>query len=372
MPTSCLTPTLSAQPDECPRPILRRANRVYAHNRGAADRLIAQRSAFAAGGRQDRFFWRAMNECFAYHFLHNLHYRSLCQQREIYPGDIRSYADLEKIPYISEADSLGSLLPSGDGTAVQLHLFGRDVQGNELSIPLEARSMRRIRRAALNIGHAYGLQSREKVNYIVLTDSQAHERGVGHVWYRSLLTQLTRTRRLFYTGSQADGFGAIIRECASSGHPMRIIGHLEKLAAIAESAQQASEDLGQLPPRSRVFAISPWYCPDKAVINERIAEYFGLPKTSIIAISTIPMQVLPYASCEAGRMHLPAYARAIVRHPQTLEPLSAGQTGRLQFLSPCLTSCSALAILSNYLGRLEFDCPCGRRVPAIAVEGYYV
>ena len=114
-----------ADSGEClARSAFRRAKRVYAKHKGASDRLLAQRSAFSAGSRQNDFFTRAVLECFACHFLHNPAYRRLCLHQNIRPGDIRKYADLGCLPYITvkaENGHLQNILTTAAASSVKLY-----------------------------------------------------------------------------------------------------------------------------------------------------------------------------------------------------------------------------------------------------------
>lgn len=78
-----------------------------------------------------------------------------------------------------------------------------------------------------------------------------------------------------------------------------------------------------------------------------------------------------FMECEYGRLHVPAYAEAIVRDPLTLQPLSRGQVGVIQVLSELPASYPGHSLLTEDIGAIlgEDDCPCGRLGRTLRVDG---
>ncbi|MBK9614883.1 MAG: acyl-protein synthetase [Uliginosibacterium sp.] len=78
-----------------------------------------------------------------------------------------------------------------------------------------------------------------------------------------------------------------------------------------------------------------------------------------------------FMECEHGRLHVPAYAEAIVRNPLTLRPLPLGESGVIQVLSELPASYPGHSLLTEDVGAIlgEDDCPCGRLGRSLCVEG---
>ncbi|WP_018606562.1 hypothetical protein [Uliginosibacterium gangwonense] len=78
-----------------------------------------------------------------------------------------------------------------------------------------------------------------------------------------------------------------------------------------------------------------------------------------------------FMECEHGRLHVPAYAEAIVRDPLTLHPLPQGQVGIIQVLSELPGSYPGHSLLTEDIGAIlgEDDCPCGRLGRTLRVDG---
>ena len=361
---------LEADSGEClARSAFRRAKRVYVKHKGASDRLLAQRSAFSAGSRQNDFFTRAVLECFACHFLHNPAYRRLCLHQSILPGDIRKYADLGCLPYITvkaENGHLQNILTTAAASSIKLYCRQNAADGQAADIPLDARSLRRLRRAADNMGRAYRLYSRENVNYLFLTPSAGSQPDAWGIWEQVQLTQLTKIRHIHTGSAFADGCAQVLERFRAEGSAWRIAGSPEQIIRLAESAPQLDAEC-LAARRSYAFACTSWE-EYGSLPRREIAQALGIPSSNVRAVCTAPLQLLPFCGCEAGKLHVPVYARIIVRDPQTLQPQIPSRSGLLQFLSPCLSGCASFSVLTEYKGHLETDCPCGRRAPVLIVE----
>ena len=352
---------------DCPdRALIRRVNRVYAKNKGAADRLLAQRSAFADGSRQDDFFRRAMSESCAFHFLRNPAFRQSCLQQGFHPGDLSKYADLSRLPFISEdSGNLTEYLTSVSRTAVQINFVTPGSQSGQIPIPLDARSLRRLRRAAENMGRSYRLHSRENTNYLFLISPGQTPDDPSFTLYRSFFTQLTKIKSLSYSDAEDDSCRQIISRYIGEGSALRLFASAKQILQIYRHLPHTSG--WKAAGRSYAFIKSD-LSASKRLPRQEIAELAGIPVANVRAVCSLPLQILPYWECEAGRLHVPVCTRVIVRSPDTLQPQEPKQTGLLQFISPLLSSCACLSLLTKYTGHIETECPCGRRGQVIIVE----
>jgi hypothetical protein len=87
-----------------------------------------------------------------------------------------------------------------------------------------------------------------------------------------------------------------------------------------------------------------------------------------------------FVACEAGRLHVPAFAEVIVRRPEDWSEAAVGEEGVIEVLSCLPHSYPGHALLTEDLGAVlgVDDCPCGRlgrtfrvvgRVPQAEVRG---
>ncbi len=379
------TPAVLLEPTRrsCPRSAMRRANRVFAKHKGATDRLIAQRSAFATGSRQDEFFWRAMNENFAWHFLHCEPYRQRCLQVGITPGDIRSYADIWNIPYIFVTVFKRNTLITGDPAKIKISLTSSGTGGEKSANYLDARSLRRVRRLVHNICYDYKMTSREVTNYLCFTYDPHIAKDLGTAFSDELLTQLTRVGRVHYAiRPDADGEWQLdaeacyraLEEFEREGSAFRILGFPAHTWEVLQGYVRKYKRTFHFPPRSFVLTGGGWKTlGDKEIPKElfrrEVARILGIPVTHIRDLYGMVEHGVPYIECEAGRMHVPVTSRVAVRDPGTMQIMPHGSTGIFHFLTPYLSSFPALSLLTTDVGHLEYGCPCGRRAPVIVLEG---
>lgn len=104
----------------------------------------------------------------------------------------------------------------------------------------------------------------------------------------------------------------------------------------------------------------------KAALHERLSldavhDYYGMAEQ----VGSIFME------CKHGRLHVPAYAEAIVRDPLTLLPQPVGQPGVIQVLSELPLSYPGHSLLTEDIGAWlgDDDCPCGRPGRTFRVDG---
>ncbi len=363
--------------------ILRRARRVLARNRGATDRLIAQRAAYAAGPRQDGFFLEAMNENFAHHFLGCPLYRARCLQVGILPGDIRRVEDLPRIPHLFVTVFKRNTLLTGSPEKIRLTLTSSGTGGERSAIHLDARSLRRIRRIVHNIYRDLKMTSREVTNYLCFTYDPTVAKDLGTAFSDELLTRLTRVGQVHYA-IRPDGQGGwhLDREACfealerfeREGSAFRMLGFPAHAWEVLQDYVRTRGRTLRFPVRSYVLTGGGWKTLGdreipKPLFRSEVARILGIPSDHIRDLYGMVEHGVPYTECEAGRMHVPIHSRVLVRDPGTLEILPPNQTGIFHMLTPYLSSFPALSLLTTDLGHLQTGCPCGRRAPVIVLEG---
>jgi hypothetical protein len=119
---------------------------------------------------------------------------------------------------------------------------------------------------------------------------------------------------------------------------------------------------------SKVIHIGGWKKLEaEKVTGEKLiqdcCEVFGVNEESVIDFYGFTEQSgLIYPTCEAGFRHTPAWVEVIVRDPLSLNPLSNGEKGLLQFITPIQTSYPGHSVLTEDVGYVEDvdNCACGR------------
>lgn len=363
--------------------ILRRARRVFAKNFGATDRLIAQRSAFAVGMRQNSFFLRAMQENFAKHFLGCELYRNHCLKHGFEPKDIKSYEDIWKIPYIFVTVFKRNTLVTGPKDKVVISLTSSGTGGEQSAIHLDARSLRRVRRLVFNICRDYKITSREKTNYLCFTYDPHIAKDLGTAFSDELLTNLTRSGKVHYAiKPDANGEWFLdknacydaLEEFEKEGSAFRILGFPAHTWEVLQGYVTERGRKLHFPAASLILTGGGWKTlGDKMIpkdlFRRETADILGIPVSRIRDLYGMVEHGVPYIECECGNMHVPIHSRVATRDPGSMEILPDGQRGIFHFLTPYLSSFPALSLVTTDIGYISHNCPCGRQAPVINLEG---
>ncbi|MCM3590192.1 acyl-protein synthetase [Brevibacillus borstelensis] len=93
----------------------------------------------------------------------------------------------------------------------------------------------------------------------------------------------------------------------------------------------------------------------------RIYNYYGM----VEQVGSIFME------CDEGYLHTPDFADVLIRNPETLKPVSFGETGLIQVLSVLPKSYPGHSLLTEDVGVMvgEDNCTCGRRGKYFHVHG---
>lgn len=368
----------------CTRQDKRRALRLLSRYRGATDRLVAQRDVLQIGSRPDRFFWRAILESFAFHYLHCPDFQADCLNRNLHPSDLPETYSLASLPFIeipasNQTNATGN---QANTTGDQRTHTGADSIASWRSCPdsaikvrypevipphatpelkLDARSLRRLKRSWLNLGNSLRLSTREKTNYLSLTAAKTDAISFGQSWL-SLLT------RIHSYCVSADWPNPHLESLIQEGSGLRIIGSLSQLLTWIEDNISA---LPSLPARSMVWVWDNWdKHPAFLTEQQRVAASFKVTADKVRFACLVPYLGTMLATCACGHLHLPHTLRVLVRDSHTLEPVPAGIRGRLQVISPCLSSQARPSVLLRETGVLHTGCTCGIKTPYIELTSH--
>jgi hypothetical protein len=85
--------------------------------------------------------------------------------------------------------------------------------------------------------------------------------------------------------------------------------------------------------------------------DRRVLDFYGM----VEQVGTV------FVDCPAGSKHAPAFGDVLLRRPNTLQPVQAGETGIIEVVSALPTSYPGQALITEDQGRLlgVDDCPCG-------------
>ncbi|MHB2016491.1 MAG: LuxE/PaaK family acyltransferase [Candidatus Xenobia bacterium] len=349
----------------------------------AVDTLIANPAAFDFTPEADAQFLAAMQVAFRRHHAECMEYRGLCDRQGFSPAHLRTVADLPQIPWLFVPVLKRHVLMSVPPERVKLTLSSSGTSGEKSAIYLDDTTLSRIRRIVFNIYAAFGMHNPElATNYLCFTYDPKIAADVGTAWSDKLLTGLTRVGNVFYAIKQKEGEWQLDREAvwralerfANSGRPLRILGFPSfTWEVVGEYVRQTGRTFN-FGPQSWIITGGGWKTlADREIprdeFRRKASEWLGMPPTNVRDLFGMVEHGVPYCECEAGRLHVPIYARAWARDPGTLQVLPPGERGLLHLMTPYLNSFPAISLLTTDLGRVETDCPCGRSAPTLTLEG---
>jgi long-chain-fatty-acid---luciferin-component ligase len=108
---------------------------------------------------------------------------------------------------------------------------------------------------------------------------------------------------------------------------------------------------------------------DREAFTELVVEALGLERREQVrdVFNQVELNTL-FVECGRGRLHVPPWVEVIVRHPDTLEPVQAGELGVLSYLDASAQSYPCF-ILSEDLGwTWPETCACGRVGQTVAIS----
>ena len=361
-----------------------RAAEILRRLRGATDQLIGGKRGLSIRFKDEKAFFRAMQEAFAHHFLNCPEYQKKCMEEGFVPSKLRRPEQLCSIPYFFVTVLKYHRFVSVPEKRVKLVLTSSGTGGQKSAIYLDGKTLGRIRKIVRHIYGDLGMVDQRRTNYICFTYDPKIADDLGTAFSDELLTGLTRTQEVFYTIQwdqskgdwymDVDGVAEHLERFQESGRPLRILGFP---AHTWEVLGQIIEERGrnfQFGDRSYVITGGGWKNKagqeiPKQTFRDQVGAWLGIPPTNVRDLYGMVEHGVPYCECEFGRMHIPRYSRVVARDPETLEVLPPNTTGILHFLTPYLHSFPAISLLTTDVGHIEPGCPCGRRSQVVVLEG---
>lgn len=334
----------------------------------AIDRLIeADPFDFSAAGSAR--FVESFREAAAAHYAGNAVFRAFWDDAGIRPDDVRGEDDIARVPPIMVHLFKERRLVSVPDDRIALTLTSSGTGGQKSAIYLDAPSLARVQRLAYRVHEALGITSPDAVNYLCFTYDPGVATDLGTAFTDKLLTGFTGAAEIYYAlqfdREKGDfvlnerGVVETLARFAAAGLPVRILGFPAFLHRVI-TRHDLRLNLG---PRSWVQTGGGW----KALADEEIpkpafrrfvADRLGIPEGNIRDLFGMVEHGIPYVDCRLGNLHIPNYARVLVRRPHDLGLAAEGETGLLQFLCSYCTSYPSISLLTTDWGRLG-RCTCG-------------
>lgn len=325
--------------------------------------------------------FEAMRQVFAVHYEHCPPYRNVCDRAGFRPPNPRRPEDLDRIPWAFVGVLQGRDLLSVPRAKVVRELTAPGTGGRTSRIYLDQESFDRLVLAVRRLHDALGMvDADQEVNYLAFSHEPARASEPCTGFTDDLLTSFTRRREVYFAirwnervnalAFDRDGTLAKLEQFERDGRPVRLLGSAALVYPLLRDAVPKRGRSFSFGPQSWVMTAGEWQAPvghsvSKGQFIDDVSRWLGLPRENIRASFALPEHGIPYVDCAHHRLHVPIYARVMIRDPESMGILPQGETGLVQLQTPCLTSYPGHSMLTTVLGRLDARCDCGLAGPVL-------
>jgi phenylacetate-coenzyme A ligase PaaK-like adenylate-forming protein len=326
--------------------------------------LLLDSNPFEFTDESSAKFLASLRETARKHYDGNAFFKSLWKRNNILPEDIKTEADVIKMPMIMVNLFKEHELMSVRAEDIVLTLGSSGTGGQRSLMHLDQGSLDRVKKLAYSIHEGLGITSPKKYNYLCFTYDPNVADDLGTAFTDELLTSFTEKNDVYYAiqfNKQKNDFelnteGVLqkLKEYAASDYPLRILGFPAFLYKILKD-----HDLNlQLPADSWLQTGGGWKNHadeqiSKAEFRAFVEERLGIPTSNIRDMFGMVEHGIPYMDCDQGHLRIPNYSRVIIRDPKSLLPLEYGEKGLIQFICTYNTSYPAMSLLTTDWGRIH-------------------
>ncbi|GAB4012914.1 MAG: long-chain-fatty-acid--CoA ligase [Bdellovibrio sp.] len=335
----------------------------------------------------ETLFLEAMKENISWHSERNHFYRNLVEKKKLNLENLKSYHDLEQIPFILANFFKRHEEKSVATDSIFLHLTSSGTTGQKSQMFFDEWTIKSAQRMVDWIFDYYQFNNQDTpCNYLLYTYEPEEGSKLGTAYTDNFLCKYAPVNKVVYAlkylgpnqGHKFDAFGVIraLQEFEKEGLPVRIFGFPAFFYFTLEQMIELDLPDLKLHPQSMTFFGGGWKGnQDKAIAKSdlyRLAEKkLGLDNKRIRDGFGSVEHCIPYVECSHHQFHIPIYSHVIIRDVENLKPLEFGEVGYLQFISPYITSVPANSVLMGDLAKLHpaESCPCGLQAPYFEIIG---
>lgn len=325
----------------------------------------------------------ACREMAEFHLEHSPDIAFLYKKKRFTPSSLRTEADLAKLPFVGVTAMKYFLLTSIPHEKAVLKLTSSGTRGQKTQIWFDEESLARVQAQMDSLWAQEGLVSSVPTNYcnFIYDPDDAQDLGIAfsvknEERFAPMKESYFVVRKNAEGNWHYDKQKAIdkLRQYEAQGAPTRLLGIPSFLFELLEELEKRGEQI-KLPPHSWLLTGGGWKAAEdksvtRAQFRQMVTKLVGIPDANIRDGFGMAEHSAPYIECDHHRFHVPVFNRILVRDPDTLQTLPAGEVGLLEFITPFNAMMPNLAILSTDLGFLDpAPCSCGRRSPTFTLVG---
>lgn len=330
-------------------------------------------------------FMAAMRECVSHHVENNTFFHDLMERADVRAEDLKTEADLAKIPPIHANFFKKYEVVSVPRDEVVLHLTSSGTTGQKSQMFFDQDSLDFGNAMIRNEFRHYGFLSEKPINYLLYTYEPSRKtKDLGTANSDQSLMEYAPANEVFYAiryngvGHDFDVYGTIdmLERYEREGLPVRIFGFPSFLYFTVQQMKDTGHRPLSLNPASMTMLGGGWKGhADKQIkkseLYAMVEEMLGIPEQNCRDGYGSTEHSVPYFECSRHHFHIPVYSRMLIRDVETLEPLPFGEAGFANFITPHLLSVPGVSVLMGDMAVLHpgSECGCGISSPYMEILG---
>lgn len=331
----------------------------------------------------NQLFLNAVKENITYHRKHNKKYQAILKKKNFRVGDLSTYQDLYKIPFLPTIYFKKHKIASMKDYKMLVKATSSGTTGKRSEIEFDLNSLLYAGIMAMRMCKYHKLLSKKRTNYIVLgyEPHKSNQTVITKTQFVSTLfaPPMNRKYAIKYRngGYEVDfkGIKKALDRYLKMNYPVRIVGFPSYTLFLLQWLK--SEGLSyQLPKDSMLMLGGGWKGfykekVEKEELYQLANEVFGIEGHNCREFFGAVEHPSLYCSCKNNHFHVPIFSRVIIRDVDTLKPVTNGKVGLINLITPLAKSMPLVSIMTDDLGILRDgkECGCGIKSPYFEILG---
>jgi phenylacetate-coenzyme A ligase PaaK-like adenylate-forming protein len=328
-------------------------------------------------------FIEAVRENVRFQKAHCPAYAKILEQRSFSSIELESEADLYKIPPLPTLYFKRNRLLSAAASKCVLTAASSGTRGKKSFVAFDRKTMFYGIGMAVRFFQYYHLITPIPAHYVVLGYEPSDHADMGAIKTAYGVTKFAPALSRIYALRDAggtyepnmDGVVRSLKRHAKSGFPVRLVGFPPLLYFLLCELEKNGARL-RLARGSKILLGGGWKrfdgeAADRETLFCKAECALGIPRKDMFEFFSAVEHPLAYMRCENGRFHVPAYARVLIRDPETLEPVQNGEPGLLNLITPLVSSMPLVSVVTDDIAVLHDggSCGCGCESPCFELLG---
>lgn len=296
-------------------------------------------------------------------------YKEVCCRQEFEVGDLTSVEHLYRIPVIPTLFFKRNDVARKHNGIIEVTSSG--TSGKVSRVSYSVAELLLMARMAIRLGRVHKLFSWKPTHYIVLgyQPSRKNKMVISKTAYLSTwyAPGISRTYALQYRkGAYQLKLDALLKKvvhCSKGRWPVRVIGFPSYLYFLLQKMKEENREC-ILPKGSAILLGGGWkqFSTEeipKETLYKLIKEVLGVGEENIHEFFGAAEHPVLYCTCKHHHFHIPVYAKVLIRDVNTLQPLSNGEVGLVNLITPIRSSIPLTSIMTDDLGVVHDGKTCG-------------